>query len=53
MRDLTAAQNIFIGREPRAAGGWLLDETALNAGLRGDLSLACTSRSTRAPRSAR
>ena len=30
MRDLTAAQNIFIGREPRAAGGWLLDEKKLN-----------------------
>jgi len=28
MRDLTAAQNIFIGREPRR--GWLLDEAALN-----------------------
>jgi ribose transport system ATP-binding protein len=28
MRDLTAAQNIFIGREPRA--GWLLDENRLN-----------------------
>ncbi len=30
MRDLTAAQNIFIGREPRQLGGWLLDEKALN-----------------------
>jgi len=29
MRDLTAAQNIFIGREPRK--GLLLDETRLNA----------------------
>jgi ribose transport system ATP-binding protein len=29
MRDLTAAQNIFIGREPRK--GLLLDEPALNA----------------------
>ncbi|MHA6689931.1 sugar ABC transporter ATP-binding protein [Devosia sp. A449] len=28
MRDLTAAQNIFIGREPRR--GFLLDERALN-----------------------
>jgi ribose transport system ATP-binding protein len=28
MHDLTAAQNIFIGREPRR--GWLLDEAALN-----------------------
>jgi len=31
MRDLTAAQNIFIGREPRQLGGLLLDERALNA----------------------
>ncbi|HUH76886.1 MAG TPA: sugar ABC transporter ATP-binding protein [Devosia sp.] len=31
MRDLTAAQNIFIGREPRQFGGLLLDEKALNA----------------------
>ncbi|MDB5893908.1 MAG: ABC-type sugar transport system, ATPase component protein, partial [Rhodoferax sp.] len=31
MRHLTAAQNIFIGREPRKAGGLLLDEDALNA----------------------
>ena len=31
MRDLTAAQNILIGREPRRAGGLLLDEAALNA----------------------
>ena len=31
MRDLTAAQNIFIGREPRQLGGLLLDEKALNA----------------------
>ncbi|KKB77055.1 D-ribose transporter ATP-binding protein [Devosia limi DSM 17137] len=31
MRDLTAAQNIFIGREPRRMGGLLLDEAALNA----------------------
>lgn len=30
MNDLTAAQNIFIGREPRRAGGLLLDEEALN-----------------------
>ncbi|GLQ10482.1 monosaccharide-transporting ATPase [Devosia yakushimensis] len=30
MRDLTAAQNIFIGREPRRLGGLLLDEGALN-----------------------
>ncbi|MEK1933687.1 MAG: sugar ABC transporter ATP-binding protein [Pararhizobium sp.] len=30
MPDLTAAQNIFIGREPRKAGGLLLDEAALN-----------------------
>ncbi len=31
MPDLTAAQNILIGREPRKAGGLLLDEAALNA----------------------
>jgi ribose transport system ATP-binding protein len=31
MRDLTAAQNIFIGREPRMVGGLLLDEQKLNA----------------------
>ncbi|RYE06912.1 MAG: sugar ABC transporter ATP-binding protein [Hyphomicrobiales bacterium] len=31
MRDLTAAQNIFIGREPRKLGGLMLDEQALNA----------------------
>ena len=31
MRDLTAAQNIFIGREPRKFGGLLLDEAKLNA----------------------
>lgn len=31
MRDLTAAQNIFVGREPRKARGWLLDEDRLNA----------------------
>ncbi len=31
MPHLTAAQNILIGREPRKAGGWLLDEAALNA----------------------
>jgi ribose transport system ATP-binding protein len=31
MADLTAAQNIFIGREPRKAAGLLLDEAALNA----------------------
>jgi ribose transport system ATP-binding protein len=30
MRDLTAAQNIFIGREPRRLGGLLLDEQKLN-----------------------
>ena len=30
MNDLTAAQNIFIGREPRRAFGLLLDEMALN-----------------------
>ena len=30
MPHLTAAQNIFLGREPRKAGGWLLDETRLN-----------------------
>jgi len=30
MRDLTAAQNIFIGREPRRLGGLLLDEPQLN-----------------------
>ncbi|KKC38226.1 D-ribose transporter ATP-binding protein [Devosia epidermidihirudinis] len=31
MRDLTVAQNIFIGREPRILGGLVLDERALNA----------------------
>ena len=31
MPDLTAAQNIYIGREPRKALGLLLDETRLNA----------------------
>jgi ribose transport system ATP-binding protein len=31
MRHLTAAQNIFIGREPRSFGGLLLDEKKLNA----------------------
>ena len=31
MADLTAAQNIFIGREPRKAAGLLLDKAALNA----------------------
>ena len=31
MPDLTAAQNILIGREPRRAAGLLLDENALNA----------------------
>ncbi|WP_395451264.1 sugar ABC transporter ATP-binding protein [Aminobacter sp. UC22_36] len=31
MPHLTAAQNIFIGREPRKAGGLLLDEARLNA----------------------
>ncbi|WP_432285985.1 sugar ABC transporter ATP-binding protein [Aminobacter sp. BA135] len=31
MPHLTAAQNIFIGREPRKAGGLLLDEAKLNA----------------------
>jgi ribose transport system ATP-binding protein len=30
MPDLTAAQNILIGREPRRLGGLLLDEAALN-----------------------
>ncbi len=30
MPHLTAAQNIFLGREPRKAGGWLLDEDRLN-----------------------
>jgi ribose transport system ATP-binding protein len=30
MNDLTAAQNIFIGREPKRAMGLLLDEEALN-----------------------
>jgi len=30
MPDLTAAQNILIGREPRKLGGLLLDEAALN-----------------------
>ncbi|WP_210210905.1 sugar ABC transporter ATP-binding protein [Pelagibacterium montanilacus] len=32
MPDLNAAQNIFIGREPRTAGGLLIDEKKLNAG---------------------
>ena len=31
MNHLTAAQNIFIGREPRLAGGLFLDEKSLNA----------------------
>ncbi|MBE1204435.1 sugar ABC transporter ATP-binding protein [Aminobacter carboxidus] len=31
MPHLTAAQNIFIGREPRKAAGLLLDEARLNA----------------------
>ena len=31
MPDLTAAQNIYIGREPRKGLGVLLDETRLNA----------------------
>ena len=31
MPDLTAAQNILIGREPRRLGGLLLDEAALDA----------------------
>jgi len=31
MNHLTAAQNIFIGKEPRRAGGFLLDEKAINA----------------------
>ncbi len=31
MRHLTAAQNIFIGREPKTLGGLLLDEPKLNA----------------------
>ncbi|WP_018430402.1 sugar ABC transporter ATP-binding protein [Hoeflea sp. 108] len=31
MPHLTAAQNIFIGREPRKVGGLLLDEARLNA----------------------
>jgi ribose transport system ATP-binding protein len=31
MNHLSAAQNIFIGREPRRLGGWLLDEEAINA----------------------
>ncbi len=31
MPDLTAAQNIFIGREPKKFGGLLLDESKLNA----------------------
>ncbi|WP_248925085.1 sugar ABC transporter ATP-binding protein [Paenibacillus hamazuiensis] len=31
MPDLTVAQNIFIGREPRKAFGLFLDEKALNA----------------------
>jgi ribose transport system ATP-binding protein len=30
MPHLTAAQNIFLGREPRKAGGWLLDEVRLH-----------------------
>jgi len=31
MNHLTAAQNIYIGREPRKPGGFVLDEKALNA----------------------
>src|SRR5215213_10541639 len=30
MNDLTAAQNIFIGREPRRMGGLFIDDEALN-----------------------
>ena len=30
MPHLSAAQNIFIGREPRKHGGWVLDEAQLN-----------------------
>lgn len=30
MPHLSAAQNIYIGREPRKSGGWLLDEAQLN-----------------------
>ncbi|MGQ0708275.1 MAG: sugar ABC transporter ATP-binding protein [Rhodoferax sp.] len=31
MPQLTVAQNVFIGREPRKWRGWVLDEDALNA----------------------
>jgi len=47
MRDLTAAQNIFIGREPRK--GLLLDERALNtrtAAIFGSMNLALDPRVT-------
>ncbi len=30
MGHLTAAQNIYLGREPRKAGGWFLDDAQLN-----------------------
>ena len=49
MSHLTAAQNIFLGREPRKLGGLLLDEAQLNADTaalfkRLKLALAPTSR---------
>lgn len=49
MGHLTAAQNIFLGREPRKMGGLLLDEEALNRNAqtlfdRMNLTLAPTTR---------
>ncbi len=48
MPDLTVAQNIFIGREPRT-GGWLLSERALNRAARRAGRAPGICRSTRAP----
>ena len=50
MNHLTAAQNIFIGREPRARLGLLLDEDALNAQAAAHLRAHATWRWTRARR---
>ena len=46
MPHLTAAQNIFIGREPRMFGGLLLDETRLNDQRGRRSSRRCISSST-------
>ena len=40
MNHLSAAQNIFIGREPRGRSACFLDEDALNARARGASSSA-------------